>query len=201
MTGRTLKPTLSFPPALLLKAQGAGLGMKAAIFDVDGVLTDGRLYIGEDGETVKAFSALDGHGLKLLARGGIEPVVITGRDSPAVRRRLADLGITQAMFGVQDKAAAAEALLAKLGVGWPEVAAIGDDWPDLPLLLRAGFSGAPANAHAEVRAVADHVSALDGGHGAAREFCDLLLMANGRYAALLQGELRTLDGGVAAAGR
>ena len=83
---------LSFPPELLLRAQGPGLGMKAAIFDVDGVLTDGRLYIGEHGETVKAFSTLDGHGLKLLQQGGIEPVVITGRDSPAVRRRVADLG-------------------------------------------------------------------------------------------------------------
>jgi 3-deoxy-D-manno-octulosonate 8-phosphate phosphatase (KDO 8-P phosphatase) len=191
-----LRPSLGFAPALLLKAQGAGFGMKAAIFDVDGVLTDGRLYIGEEGETVKAFSVLDGHGLKLLARGGIEPIVITGRDSPAVRRRLADLGITKAEFGVQDKRAAADALLAKLNIAWAEVAAIGDDWPDLPLLLRAGFSGAPANAHAEVRAVVDHVSALTGGHGAAREFCDLLLMANGRYASLLQGELRTLDGGM-----
>jgi 3-deoxy-D-manno-octulosonate 8-phosphate phosphatase (KDO 8-P phosphatase) len=196
---RALSPTLSFPPALLLKAQGTGFGMKAAIFDVDGVLTDGRIYIGEAGETVKAFSTLDGHGLKLLARGGIEPIVITGRDSPAVRRRLADLGITQAVFGVQDKAAAAVALLARLGLAWPEVAAIGDDWPDLPLLLRAGFSGAPANAHAEVRAVVDHLSPLSGGHGAAREFCDLLLMAKGRYAALLQSELRTLDGGIASA--
>ena len=73
-------PALNFEPALLLRAQGAGLGMKAAIFDVDGVLTDGRIYIGEHGETVKAFATLDGHGLKLLRQGGIEPLVITGRD-------------------------------------------------------------------------------------------------------------------------
>jgi 3-deoxy-D-manno-octulosonate 8-phosphate phosphatase (KDO 8-P phosphatase) len=77
---------LNFPPELLLKAQGSGLGVKAAIFDVDGVLTDGRLFIGENGESFKAFSSLDGHGLKLLAQGGITPLVITGRDSPAVRR-------------------------------------------------------------------------------------------------------------------
>ncbi|MCU0919533.1 MAG: HAD hydrolase family protein [Burkholderiaceae bacterium] len=186
-------PALKFPSELLLKAQGRGLGLKCAIFDVDGVLTDGRLYIGEQGETVKAFSTLDGHGLKLLARGGITPVVITGRDSPAVRRRMADLGLAHAVYGAQDKLAAAQAQLSALGVDWADTAAIGDDWPDLPLLLRAGFACASANAHAEVRAVADHVTAQPGGHGAAREFCDLLLMASGRYAALLQGETRTLD--------
>jgi 3-deoxy-D-manno-octulosonate 8-phosphate phosphatase (KDO 8-P phosphatase) len=187
-------PALVFPPALLLRAQGSGLGLKAAIFDVDGVLTDGRIYIGEAGETVKAFSTLDGHGLKLLREGGIEPVVITGRDSPAVRRRVADLGLVHAVYGAGDKLAAAERLLPLLGCGWGEVGAIGDDWPDLPLLTRAAFACAPANAHAEVKAVAHHVTAAAGGHGAAREFCDLLLMAAGRYAALLQGHLKTLDG-------
>ncbi len=161
--------------------------MKAAIFDVDGVLTDGRIYIGEHGETVKAFSTLDGHGLKLLRQGGIEPLVITGRDSPAVRRRIADLGLVHAAYGAADKLAAAEALLAALGLDWPEVAAIGDDWPDLPLLQRAGFACAPANAHAEVKAVVHHVTVATGGHGAAREFCDLLLVAAGRYAGLLAG--------------
>ncbi len=191
---RTLKPTLTFAPDLLLKAQGTGLGMKAAVFDVDGVLTDGRLYIGEAGETVKAFSALDGHGLKLLRQGGIEPLVVTGRDSPAVRRRVADLGLVHAVYGARDKLAAATVLLSSLKLNWPDVAAIGDDWPDLPLLARAGFACAPANAHAEVRALADHVTKAAGGHGAAREFCDLLLIAAGRYAGLLQGHLQTLDG-------
>jgi 3-deoxy-D-manno-octulosonate 8-phosphate phosphatase (KDO 8-P phosphatase) len=187
---------LRFPPELLLRAQGAGpaLAMKAAIFDVDGVLTDGRIYIGEHGETVKAFATLDGHGLKLLKQGGIEPIVITGRDSAAVRRRVADLQLPHAVYGAHDKLAAAEALLAALGLGWPEVAAIGDDWPDLPLLVRAGFACAPANAHAEVRAVVHHVTAAAGGLGAAREFCDLLLMAAGRYGELLRGHLQTLDG-------
>ena len=187
-------PALVFAPELLLRAQGAGLAMKAAIFDVDGVLTDGRIYIGEHGETVKAFSTLDGHGLKLLRAGGIEPLVITGRDSPAVRRRVADLGLTHAVYGAHDKLAAAEPLLAALGLGWGEVAAMGDDWPDLPLLTRAAFACAPANAHAEVKAVAHHVTAAAGGHGAARELCDLLLIAAGRYAALLASHLQTLDG-------
>jgi 3-deoxy-D-manno-octulosonate 8-phosphate phosphatase (KDO 8-P phosphatase) len=188
-----MAPALTFPPELLLRAQGPGLGMKAAIFDVDGVLTDGRLYIGESGETVKAFSTLDGHGLKLLRQGGIEPLVVTGRDSAAVRRRVADLGLRHAVYGAHDKLAAAQGLLAALGLAWPEVAAIGDDWPDLPLLIRAGFACAPANAHPEAKAAAHHVTAAQGGHGAAREFCDLLLIAAGRYAALLQGQLQTLD--------
>jgi 3-deoxy-D-manno-octulosonate 8-phosphate phosphatase (KDO 8-P phosphatase) len=190
----TAEPALRFAPELLLKAQGRAMGLKAAIFDVDGVLTDGRLFIGESGESFKAFSSLDGHGLKLLAQGGIVPLVITGRDSPAVRRRIADLGLPHAMYGVQDKLAAATALLQSLALDWEDVAAMGDDWPDLPLMTRAAFACAPANAHAEVRAMAHHVTAARGGDGAARECCDLLLMAAGRYAALLQGHLTTLDG-------
>lgn len=187
----THRPALTFPPELLLQAQG----VRAAIFDVDGVLTDGRIYIGEAGETVKAFSTLDGHGLKLLARGGIVPVVITGRDSLAVRRRVADLGIAHAVFGAGDKLAAAQPLLAQLGIGWDAVAAMGDDWPDLPLLQRAAFACAPPGAHAEVRAIVHHVTAAAAGYGAARECCDLLLVAAGRYAGLLHGHLVTLDGG------
>jgi 3-deoxy-D-manno-octulosonate 8-phosphate phosphatase (KDO 8-P phosphatase) len=186
-------PALSFAPELLLKAQGRGLGLKAAIFDVDGVLTDGSLYIGEHGEAFKAFHALDGQGLKLLAQGGIAPIIITGRDSLAVRRRVADLGLQHMRFGVADKLAAANELLQLLAIEWADVAVMGDDWPDLPLFAHAAFACAPPNAHAEVRAVAHHVTSARGGQGAARECCDLLLMASGRYAALLQGHLTTLD--------
>ena len=191
---RELQPTLSFPPELLLKAQGPSLGLRAAIFDVDGVLTDGRIYLSAEGEEFKAFATLDGHGMKLLAQGGIVPIVITGRDSPAVRRRVADLGLPHAVYGARNKLAAAQPLLDQLGLRWDQVAVIGDDWPDLPLMVRAGFACAPAQAHAEVQAVAHHVTAAAGGHGAAREFCDLLLMAAGQYARLLHGHLETLDG-------
>ncbi len=111
-----------------------------------------------------------------------------------MRRRVADLGLVHAVYGASDKLAAATALLAALGLEWAEVAAMGDDWPDLPLLARAGFACAPANAHAEAKALAHHVTTASGGHGAARECCDLLLVAAGRYAALLQGHLQTLDG-------
>jgi 3-deoxy-D-manno-octulosonate 8-phosphate phosphatase (KDO 8-P phosphatase) len=186
-------PALSFAPELLIKAQGRGLGIKAAIFDVDGVLTDGSLYIGEHGEGFKAFHALDGHGLKLLAQGGIAPIVITGRDSLAVRRRVADLGLQHMRFGVADKLAAATELLQSLAIDWADVAVMGDDWPDLPLFARAAFACAPPNAHAEVRALAHHITSARGGQGAARECCDLLLMAGGRYAALLAGQPTTLD--------
>ncbi|MEX8494759.1 KdsC family phosphatase [Sphaerotilus sp.] len=187
---RPVTPTLQLPPELLLAAQP----VRAAVFDVDGCLTDGRIYIGESGETVKAFSTLDGHGIKLLARAGITPIVITGRDSPAVRRRCADLGIEHALFGIHDKLAAAEQVLQTLALDWQALAVIGDDWPDLPLMVRCALACAPAQAHAEVRAVAHHVTAMPGGQGAAREFCDVLLMASGQYGDLLAGHLTTLDG-------
>ena len=188
-----LTPVLTHEPELLPRAPA----VRWAIFDVDGVLTDGRIYIGERGEEFKAFSTLDGHGLKLLARYGITPVVITGRDSPAVRRRVADLGIGHAVYGAADKLAAATTLMQQLDLGWDTLAAMGDDWPDLPLLTRAAFACAPANAHIEVKAVAHHVTSAHGGHGAARECCDLLLTAAGRYADALRDHLVTLDGGSA----
>ena len=190
-TGGVLRPAAQHPPELLLAAQG----IRWAIFDVDGVLTDGRIYIGEYGEQFKAFSTLDGHGLKLLAQAGITPAVVTGRDSPAVRRRVADLGIQHAVYGAVDKLAAATQLMAQLSLGWDTLAAMGDDWPDLPLLTRAAFACVPANAHLEVKAVAHHVTQTGGGFGAARECCDLLLMASGHYEALLRGHFVTLDGG------
>ena len=174
-------PSLNFPPELLLKAQG----IKLAFFDVDGVLTDGGLYMSEHGETLKRFNTLDGHGLKMLQKAGITPAVITGRDSLPLRSRLAALGITHAHFGTEDKRPAADATLKALGLSWSQAAAMGDDWPDLPVMRRAAFSCAPANAHEEVKAIADHVTAVQGGHGAAREFCDVLLIASGRYAQLL----------------
>jgi 3-deoxy-D-manno-octulosonate 8-phosphate phosphatase (KDO 8-P phosphatase) len=188
-----MKAGLSFAPELLLKAQGRALGLRAAIFDVDGVLTDGRLFIGEHGESFKAFHVLDGQGLKLLMQGGITPLIVSGRDSPAVRRRIADLGLQHAVFGAQDKGPAATKLLQSLALHWADTAVMGDDWPDLPLFARAAFACAPPHAHAEVRARAHHVTAAQGGAGAVRECCDLLLMACGRYAALLDGHLTTLD--------
>ncbi len=174
-------PALNFDPALLLQAQG----VRVAFFDVDGVLTDGGLLFTESGESLKRFSTLDGHGLKMLQKAGITPAVITGRDSAPLRTRLQALGITHVRYGTEDKAPAAQEMLNALGLDWSQAAHMGDDWPDLPVMTRVAFACAPRNAHIEVQAKAHFVTQREGGHGAAREFCDLLLVASGRYAELL----------------
>jgi 3-deoxy-D-manno-octulosonate 8-phosphate phosphatase (KDO 8-P phosphatase) len=171
---------LNFDPVLLLKAQG----IRVAFFDVDGVLTAGGLYFSEQGESLKRFHTLDGHGLKLLQRAGITPVVITGRDSKALRVRLAALGIQHAHYGTEDKRPAAEQTLQSLGFEWSQAAGMGDDWPDLPVLSRCGLACAPPNAQTEVLAMADYVTCRAGGSGAVRELCDLLLVASGQYVKL-----------------
>jgi 3-deoxy-D-manno-octulosonate 8-phosphate phosphatase (KDO 8-P phosphatase) len=175
-------PALHFSPDLLLKAQGT----RVVFLDVDGVLTDGGLLFSEAGESHKRFNTLDGHGLKMLQRAGITPVIITGRDSLPLRARLSALGITYAHFGTEDKRPAAEQTLAALGLDWSVSAAMGDDWPDLPVMLQCPISCAPVNAHIEVRSRAHFVTTSRGGHGAVREFCDLLLVASGRYADILK---------------
>jgi 3-deoxy-D-manno-octulosonate 8-phosphate phosphatase (KDO 8-P phosphatase) len=178
---QALIPALNYAPELLLQAQG----IRVVFFDVDGVLTDGGLYFSESGETLKRFSVLDGQGLKLLQKAGITPVVITGRDSAPLRMRMKALGITHARFGTEDKRPAAESFLQELGLDWSQAAAMGDDWPDLPVMQRAAFACAPANGHAQAKALAHHVTSERGGEGAARAFCDLLLVAGGHYARLL----------------
>jgi 3-deoxy-D-manno-octulosonate 8-phosphate phosphatase (KDO 8-P phosphatase) len=175
-------PALSFPTELLLAAQG----IRVAFFDVDGVMTDGGILISEEGETLKRFHTLDGLGLKLLQAGDITPVVITGRDSKPLRRRLEALGIVHVFYGTEDKRPAAEQALATLGLDWAQAAAMGDDWPDLPVLRRCALAVAPPHAHIEVRHAARYVTQAAAGQGAAREFCDLLLVASGRYAQLLE---------------
>ena len=136
-----MQPAIHFDSVLLLKAQG----IKLAFFDVDGVLTDGGLLFSESGETLKRFNTLDGHGLKLLQKAGITPAVITGRDSKPLRKRLDALGITHAHFGTEDKRPAAEETLQALGLDWSQTAAMGDDWPDLPVMRRAALACAPVS--------------------------------------------------------
>lgn len=177
-----MAPALTFPPELLLAAQG----VRVAFFDVDGVLTDGGVFYGEDGERLKRFHILDGLGLKLLQQAGITPAVITGRDSPPLRLRLQALGVQHVHYGTEDKRPAAEAVLQALGLDWSQAAAMGDDWPDLPVLTRCAVAVAPPHAHAEVKHRARYVTQAAAGQGAAREYCDLLLVASGRYAELLE---------------
>ena len=177
-----MAPALNFAPELLLRAQG----IRVVFFDVDGVLTDGGLHYTEAGETIKRFNTLDGQGLKLLQRAGLVVAVITGRDSQPLRTRLQALGVTQVAYGTEDKRPAAEHMLQSLGLDWQQAAAMGDDWPDLAVMQRCAFACAPLNAHAEAKAIAHHVTTARGGDGAVREFCDLLLIASGQYANLLQ---------------
>lgn len=169
-------------PELLLKAQRVAV----VFFDVDGVLTDGGLYFSSRGETIKRFHTLDGYGFKMLSSAGIIPVIITGRDSRPLRLRLESLGVEHAHYGVADKSAAAITTLKGMDLTWSDAAVMGDDWPDLPLILRCAFSAAPRNAHEEVIARVDYVSRRTGGHGAVRDLCDLLLIARGRYTELLK---------------
>ena len=180
-----MSPALTWPPEVLLKAQG----IRVVFFDVDGVLTDGGLYFSAEGETLKRFHTLDGHGIKLLAQAGIVPAVISGRDSAALRKRLAAMGVTHVRLGTEDKRPAAEAMLAELGLDWDQAAAMGDDWPDLPVLTQVAFACAPPLAHAEALQVADYVTQARAGEGAARELCDLLLVASGQYTRLLADTL------------
>jgi 3-deoxy-D-manno-octulosonate 8-phosphate phosphatase (KDO 8-P phosphatase) len=150
------------------------------ILDVDGVLTDGGLWYGANGEQLKRFHVRDGHGIKLLQHAGIQVAVISGRRSAAVLRRCRELGIRHLQQGAQDKSAALDRLLRRLRIPAANVACIGDDTPDVPLFLRVGLAFAVCDAHPLARAAADHVTRLPGGSGAVREVCDWLLAALGR---------------------
>jgi 3-deoxy-D-manno-octulosonate 8-phosphate phosphatase (KDO 8-P phosphatase) len=149
------------------------------VLDVDGVLTDGRLWYGPDGETHKAFDVRDGHGIKRLIAAGIGVAVISGRRSAAVTARMRELGVSDVAQGVSDKAHALAELLKRNAVDAKRVACLVDDTPDLGLMQAVGLPAAVADAHPEVLAVASHVTRAPGGRGAVREFCDFLLASRG----------------------
>ena len=151
--------------------------VRLAIFDVDGVMTDGTLYIGAGGEAFKAFNILDGHGVKMLQAGGIATAIISGRASEAVTRRAAELGIAHVVQGCADKAAAFEQLRGSLGIAAADCAFMGDDLPDLPAMQRCGLAVAVANAVEAVKQAAHYVTRASGGRGAVREFCELVIAA------------------------
>ena len=153
--------------------------IRLAILDVDGVLTDGRLYYGANGEELKVFNTQDGHGIKMLAESGITVAIISGRSSKALRKRAADLGVVHLMMGVGDKAQAYQKLLKKLQLPTDVVASIGDDVVDLPILLHCGFSVAVPDAPEAVTSRVDFVTSRAGGAGAVREFCDVIMHAQG----------------------
>jgi 3-deoxy-D-manno-octulosonate 8-phosphate phosphatase (KDO 8-P phosphatase) len=155
------------------------------LFDVDGVLTDGRLWYGPDGEALKAFHVLDGHGIKLLSQTGTVIALLSGRSSPAVTRRAAELGIGQVLQGIEDKRGAFETLARNLDIPLDETGYMGDEVVDLPVLRRCGFACAPPGAHASVLASVHYVTRAAAGRGAAREACEFVLQAQGRLEAAL----------------
>ncbi|MFO1426954.1 MAG: HAD-IIIA family hydrolase [Steroidobacteraceae bacterium] len=153
------------------------------VLDVDGVLTDGRLWFGPDGERLKVFHVRDGHGIKQLAASGVAIAIVSGRRSAAVAARARELGIRHVRQGVADKLQALDALCAQLGIDRADCACIGDDTPDVPLMRAVGLAFAVRDAHPQARAAADVVTRLPGGRGAVREACDRLLARTGRGAA------------------
>lgn len=153
--------------------------VKLAIFDVDGVLTDGRLYFLVDGSEFKTFNTLDGHGIKMLIASGVPCAIISGRSTPVVERRAQNLGIQHLYQGREDKLVVLDELLGKLGLTYEQVAYLGDDLPDLPVIRRVGLGMAVASADGFVREHAHGVTRARGGEGAAREFCELIMRAQG----------------------
>jgi len=147
------------------------------VLDVDGVLTDGRLWYGPDGESLKVFDVRDGHGIKNLIGAGIGVAVISGRRSGAVTARMRELGVADVAQGVKDKARALAELLKRKAIEAKRVACLVDDTPDLELMAAVGLPAAVADAHPEVIAAAQHVTRAKGGRGAVREFCDWLVAA------------------------
>ena len=153
--------------------------VRLMLFDVDGVLTDGRLWYGPAGEALKVFSASDGHGIKLLLQSGVAVAILSGRSSPAAAQRASELGIVHVLQGVEDKRSAFESLVAKLGLQVSETGFMGDDLIDLPVLRRCQFACVPCEADELVRAHAHYVPRAPAGAGAAREVCEFLMRAQG----------------------
>jgi 3-deoxy-D-manno-octulosonate 8-phosphate phosphatase (KDO 8-P phosphatase) len=149
------------------------LGLVA--FDVDGVLTDGRFWLSDDGVETKAFHTQDGFGIRRLLRAGLEVAVISGRQSNAVAKRMSELGVNHVILGCGDKVAAFQSLINELGIEATNTVYVGDDVPDIPLLRRVGLAIAVANAVAEVKEACTLTTTASGGHGAVREVCDLIL--------------------------
>lgn len=177
-------------PALAEDAIARARRVRLMVFDVDGVLTDGSLHFGADGELIKTFNVLDGHGIKLLQQSGVITAIISARQSALVARRAADLGIGHVQQGVHDKLSGYRALMQECGVAVEHSGFIGDDVIDLPVLTRVGFAASVPDGHPEVRSRVHYVTTARGGQGAVRELCDFILRAQGTYEAALAPYLR-----------
>ncbi len=160
--------------------------IKMILLDVDGVLTNGQLIIGANGELVKVFNALDGMGIKLAIRTGLLFGIITGRKSEAITIRAKELGIKDIYQGVRNKLESYNIILEKYNLKPEEIAYVGDDWQDLPLLLRVGFSATTDNGAEEVKKRVHYTAKAKGGEGAVREIVELILKAQGLYDKILE---------------
>ena len=160
--------------------------IRAVICDVDGVLTDGSILLAEDGTEIKRFNSHDGAGIHLFVECGFQVAFLTGRTSGAVSQRAKELGVQHVRQGARDKVPVYEELLAAMGVTDAEVCYVGDDLPDVPVMRRAGYSAAPADAREEVRAAASYVTHAPGGRGAVREVIERILKAQGKWAGILR---------------
>jgi len=186
MNAMNMTPPIPHPAEALVlaritapvRARAAALRMMA--FDVDGVLTDGSLWYGENGEVFKRFHALDGYGLKMLTESGLRVALITGRQGGVVARRAAELGIGDVVQGCRDKGAALTELAQRYGIALDQTGYMGDDMIDLPALQKAGFAASVPSAPPYVAQAAHWVSNAPAGLGAARECCDIILAAQGR---------------------
>jgi 3-deoxy-D-manno-octulosonate 8-phosphate phosphatase (KDO 8-P phosphatase) len=168
---------------MMIKDKAADI--KLLILDIDGVMTDGRIVINEQGEEIKTFNAKDGQGIKFLIKSGIELAIISGRSSRAVERRVTDLGIHEIYQGVYDKGSLCSDLIQQRRLKKQEVACMGDDLPDIPMFQQVGLSIAVADAAPEVRDKAHFVTKNKGGEGAVREICELILKAQGIWERLV----------------
>jgi 3-deoxy-D-manno-octulosonate 8-phosphate phosphatase (KDO 8-P phosphatase) len=168
-----------------MPAEARAANVRLLILDVDGVLTDGRLYFGPHGETLKVFHVRDGHGIKLLREAGIEVAILSSRHSEMVAARARELGLARVLQGQADKIAGYERLLAVTGTTPAQCAYMGDDWPDLDVLTRVGFAATVADAAPEVRKVSHWVAPAAGGRGAVRQLAEFILRAQNRFDAAL----------------
>jgi 3-deoxy-D-manno-octulosonate 8-phosphate phosphatase (KDO 8-P phosphatase) len=164
--------------------------IKLVIFDVDGVLTDGRIYIGDDTQEYKAFNSKDGHGMKMLQSIGVQIAIITGRVSNVVKHRMADLGIEHVFQGQRDKLPAFETLLERLAIAAQHTAYVGDDVVDLPVMVRSGLAICVQDSHPLVKRNVHWITTSPGGRGAAREVCELIMDAQGVLNKVLDGYLK-----------
>ncbi len=160
--------------------------IKLLLLDVDGVLSDGKIYFTNNGEEIKSFNTLDGHGIKMLRKSGVEVGIITGRQSTIVEKRAHDLGVHLLIQGREDKFQALQEMLNDFPCKLDNIAFLGDDYPDLTVMTRVGLSLSVANAHREVSQRSHWQTSVKGGEGAVREACDMIMQAQGSYQAALE---------------